>query len=170
MKHTLSHLPSLSHTHTHTHTHHTHIKLNRAELEWYRLKKCVIRVDLKVVIVAAFLMCGGSEFQTEEAKWEKAWSSFILYLYSRRFRRQVSALEQRGPMRGSGGLCWPSLALTDPHCRAHILHSELHAPWLGEDSCVAVLGLVDPDCREHMLRNYTIHTSGISFTCVWHLK
>ena len=31
----------------------------------FKKKKCVFRADLKVVTVAAFLMCGGSEFQTE---------------------------------------------------------------------------------------------------------
>ena len=49
--------------HTHTHTPHIRIKSNRAELEWYRLNRCVFRADLKVVIVAAFLMRSGSEFQ-----------------------------------------------------------------------------------------------------------
>ena len=56
-----------THTHTYTHTHtqeHTHIQSNRAKLEWYRLKKCVLRVDLKVVLAASFLMCSGSGFQT----------------------------------------------------------------------------------------------------------
>ena len=52
-----------THTHTHTHTPHIRIKSNRAELEWYRLNRCVFRADLKVVIVAAFLMRSGSEFQ-----------------------------------------------------------------------------------------------------------
>ena len=39
-------------------------------------------LDLKVVIVAAFLMCGSNEFQTKRLKWEKARSPFVLYLYS----------------------------------------------------------------------------------------
>ena len=37
-------------------------------------------MDLKVLIVEAFLECGGSEFQTEVSKWEKGQSSFVLYL------------------------------------------------------------------------------------------
>ena len=48
------------------------------------------------MIVAAFLMCDGSEFQTEGPKWEKARSPFVLYLYSGSFRRRVSALERSG--------------------------------------------------------------------------
>ena len=48
---------SLYLTHTHSHTHLERIKSNRAEL--VRVKKCVLRADLKVVIVAAFLMCDG---------------------------------------------------------------------------------------------------------------
>ena len=32
------------------------------------MKKSVFKADLKVVIVAAFLMCDGSEFQTEGPK------------------------------------------------------------------------------------------------------
>ena len=43
----------------------THVKSNKAELKRYRLKKCIFTADLNVVIVAAFLMCDGSEFQTE---------------------------------------------------------------------------------------------------------
>ena len=74
---TLSYTHTHTHTHKHTHTHtytyihtdthtqeHTHIQSNRAKLEWYRLKKCVLRVDLKVVLAASFLMCSGSGFQT----------------------------------------------------------------------------------------------------------
>ena len=40
-----------------SHTHLERIKSNGAEL--VRVKKCVLRADLKVVIVAAFLMCDG---------------------------------------------------------------------------------------------------------------
>ena len=32
------------------------------------MRKGTINLDFKVVIVAAFLMCGGSEFQTEGPK------------------------------------------------------------------------------------------------------
>ena len=56
-----------------------------------------------------FLMCGGNEFQTEAEKGQNEkrhnYLSSCTNLYSGSFRRQVSALEQRGPMRGSGGLC-----------------------------------------------------------------
>ena len=67
---TLTHPLSLyTYPHPPTHTHHAHIKSNRAELiRVIQVKKCVFRVDLKVVIVAAFLMCGGSEFQTGRPK------------------------------------------------------------------------------------------------------
>ena len=73
-------------THPHTHTMHISNRTGLSSSEWYRLKKCVFREDLKVVIAAAFLMCDGSEFQTEGPKWEKAQSPFVLYLYSETFR------------------------------------------------------------------------------------
>ena len=46
----------------------THTDISNHRAEGYRLKKRVFRADLEVVIVAAFLMCGGSEFQTTGPK------------------------------------------------------------------------------------------------------
>ena len=47
------------------------------------------------MIVAAFLLCNGSEFQTDDPEGERAQSPFVLYLYNGSFRRRVSALERR---------------------------------------------------------------------------
>ena len=71
------HLPLPPHTHTHIykHTHTTHTlaqgKLGRHELiRFLEVEEIVffLRADLKVSIVVAFLMCSGSEFQTEGPK------------------------------------------------------------------------------------------------------
>ena len=37
----------------------------------------VLRADLKVLIVTAFLMCCGSKLQTEGPEWEKTWSQLV---------------------------------------------------------------------------------------------
>ena len=72
----IKHIPLVTHTYTHT-----HFKSNRAELVWVmQAEEMIFRADLRVVIVAAFLMCGGREFQTEGPKWEKVWSPFLLVL------------------------------------------------------------------------------------------
>ena len=46
---------------------------------------------MKVVTVAAFLMCDGSEFQTEGPKREKPLSPLVFQSQSGSFRRRVSA-------------------------------------------------------------------------------
>ena len=48
---------------------------------------------MKVLIVVAFLMCNGSEFQTEGPKYEKVPSPFVWHLQSGIMRRQVLAPE-----------------------------------------------------------------------------
>ena len=72
--HTESHTQMTTHTHTHTHT---HIKSNRAESESYRLKKCVFRADLKVVIVAAFVVAVSSGQKGQNERRHDYLSSFI---------------------------------------------------------------------------------------------
>ena len=82
--HTLSLTLSLPliHTHTHTHTHttphhttphttHTFIQSKSGRYELIRIlevEERFFKADLKLSIVAAFLMCSGSEFQTEGPK------------------------------------------------------------------------------------------------------
>jgi len=56
------HAPTTTHTLTHTTT------LTGLSYSDRGRKKCVFRAAWKVVIVAAFLMCDGSEFQTEGPK------------------------------------------------------------------------------------------------------
>ena len=77
---------SSKHTHTYTHTQATLNTLTQSKSGSYKLIRFLeveeigFTVDLKVSMVVAFLMCSGSEFQTEGPKKEKSRSPFILHL------------------------------------------------------------------------------------------
>ena len=94
-KHTHTHTTHTHHTHTpQTHTH-THIKSNRAELvRVIQVEETSLQSGLESSDCCSISNVWRQLFQTEGPTWEKA--HFILYLYSRSFRRQVSSLEWRG--------------------------------------------------------------------------
>ena len=87
-KHTYAHTYIHTHTHTLTHTHTTHTYTEQIRQIWANQilggwEGRFFQADLKVLVVVAFLMCCGSEFQTERPKKEKAWSPFVLHVVYR---------------------------------------------------------------------------------------
>ena len=80
---------TVTHTHIHTQPTHTSNQTGLSYLDWYSLMRCVFRADLKVATVPSFLMCDGSEFQTERDKMREGMITFCLVfsLQSRSFMR-----------------------------------------------------------------------------------